>query len=1080
MRFSKVPSSPTLKLPSLQRQARQHWQDILLVVILAAMAGFVSYQGAQLINPLIFDWQNMDVWFQGDSPRVFRDMAVYSGEHFRTTVHPLFVLIVLPLVYIVKIVLSLSPIAAARVVVAAAASLWISLLFITLRLIGCRRLDTTIFSLLGAISAAAVFSFITTDTFIFGSLSILVGLCFVALTQHRKFSPWSYVVVSALTLSITVTNWMVGIHVAIVSHPWKKALLITLQAWLLVVVLVLVQKVVIPTTSARFLLFTETIQGESQHILSEESGSPLQVIKAFVFHTIVMPGIRVIDNFQYPTWPRMTVQISSPGLGSIWGIAAVMLWTALLCLGMWGLFSIRQHLRLRIVLGLTLLGQLGLHLVYGADETFIYAIHFAPLLVVLAALSTLTSARPLAVVLAGLLVVSAGLNNGLQFNQALDFFRIYAQARQEVQTQIQQRPSDPWPRGTGHVVLAAPGSQLVDKAYHEPGGSFSPAVGSFGVSLWLTDGSGLKTTSDDIPLNEIRQQLLWSEQQNIPGILTETKYYQSLWSSIRQGWKLNLKVPTPISTKQMLVIRSVGPAGGSIQSLDWDGQRLLINHRWSVKLDGSGLSKVYLGEEGPQGWMTERSTRTQWQGENGWGYARFELADGRESNLVIEDSTPPAPSLGPTVSSTQAALDLDLPDQEFAASLNAQVAHMMMGLVNGQTRPGDPTHYPSTWHRQGAYVVVALARAGYLDAAKQVSTNLAESNFLGGFGSEADAPGLTIWALSEVGMRLNQPEYDQWLWPHVHQKAQFILEMLSTDKTINRPTDGPVLPALMDNPETKLVADPARDGLIIGRMDRQQPLLFVNAVSYRGLLDAAALADRVNQPDDAKRWRGAAAQLQQAWEKAFKPPESENDRTYASSLWPTWIATSNPAPLVQGLQSRWTKLRDAQGGFSRLPLQTYFDIAEAHQWLFLNQPDRVWKTLHWFWNHQASPGLYTWWEGRGEQNTFQRWERVRGWVNPPHVTPDYWSAAEMLLLQLDMLAYTDKAASEPTIVIGAGIPATWLDKPLKVRGLSMPNAQVDWIWNGKQMDVKIRGNKVKVKLGPAFSPNTPLEIEYLD
>ncbi|BAY48500.1 hypothetical protein SAMD00079811_61250 [Scytonema sp. HK-05] len=302
---------------------------------------------------------------------------------------------------------------------------------------------------------------------------------------------------------------------------------------------------------------------------------------------------------------------------------------------------------------------------------------------------------------------------------------------------------------------------------------------------------------------------------------------------------------------------------------------------------------------------------------------------------------------------------------------------------------------------------------------------------------------------------------------------------MATTEPIHHPVNGPILPQYKKDPNITLVAEPVRDGLIVGRMDHHRPLLFVNAVSYRGLLDAASLADRVQQPADAKRWRDAAAKLQRAWEKAFKPPESENEPTYISSLWPTWVAASHKDALLQGLEARWTKLHDAQGGFRSTPLWTYFDIAEAHQWLFLNRGDRVWTTLQWFWQHQASPGLYTWWEGKGEENTFHLWERVRGWVKPPHLTPHYWTAAEMLLLQLDMLAYTDTQASQPTVVIGAGIPSAWLSQPMSVQGLPMANTQVDWKWNGKQMDVKIRGGQVDVKLGSVFPTDTQLKVEYM-
>ena len=53
--------------------------------------------------------------------------------------------------------------------------------------------------------------------------------------------------------------------------------------------------------------------------------------------------------------------------------------------------------------------------------------------------------------------------------------------REIVKRAMSQRGDDPWPRGAAHVVLAIPGSQQPEKGYHEPGGSFSPAVGSFGV-----------------------------------------------------------------------------------------------------------------------------------------------------------------------------------------------------------------------------------------------------------------------------------------------------------------------------------------------------------------------------------------------------------------------------------------------------------------------------------------------------------------------------------------------------------------------------------------------------------------------
>lgn len=425
MRLSKFLYRYQIRNTSVHRQALQHWQDILLTVAIAIVAGFASYQGAQLIDPaLMFDKQTTDVWFHSDTIRVFNDMAIFESSHPQAAVHPLFALIALPLVSLVKTVLLLEPITAVQIVIATVASFWFSLLFILLRVIGCRRFDATLFSILAATSAAAMFYFVIPETFPFGSLSILLALGLVALGQHRKLSPTWYLAVNTLTLGFTVTNWMAGIFATIINHRRKQSLLIALKALGLVAILVVVQDVIFPHFNAGFLLPFRSITGEISEISKPESGSetsvPLQVVKSFFFDTVVMPGMQLVENIKPRPCLRMTIQASPLGSGSLWGIIAVVLWAALLGLGLWGLFSIRKHLQLRVVLGLTLLGQLILHLVYGT-ETFLYALHFLPLLVVLAALGTLTRARPLALLLAGLLVLSAGVNNGLQLSKATAF-----------------------------------------------------------------------------------------------------------------------------------------------------------------------------------------------------------------------------------------------------------------------------------------------------------------------------------------------------------------------------------------------------------------------------------------------------------------------------------------------------------------------------------------------------------------------------------------------------------------------------------------------------------------------------------
>ena len=658
--------------------------------------------------------------------------------------------------------------------------------------------------------------------------------------------------------------------------------------------------------------------------------------------------------------------------------------------------------------------------------------------------------------------------------------------RAPVRQAMDARPNDPWPRGVGHVILAPPGSREEWKSYHEPGGSFSPTVGSFGVSIWTLNVAGaIEATSDSIPVDQVRQRLVWPSRHGIPVIETETPYYQARWTRATVGAfagnaTLDLKSPLFADKRTTVVIRSVGPAGGPIRSLRWEGVQLVVNGRWRVRITPPPTS-VRMGEEGAELWTLPRldvQPLTQWTGDSGWGYAVLELAPAMSSRVEIEDSYP-MPMPGLRYETTRSGLELHLPEPRFAESLDAQVVHLMMGLVGRETRPGDPTNYPLAWLRDGAYSVVALARAGQLDVARQLSTYFAENDFFGGFGSEADAPGLALWSAEEVSIRLRDHEFDEWLWPHVFRKAEFILEMLNAKQPIRKVVRGPIVPKHWNDPELTLICDPARDGLIIGRMDWHRPLLFVNAVSYRGLLSAAALGERQGHRAEAARWRERAAELQRAWVRAFKPPESENERTYVSGLWPTGVAANDREAFQRGLEGRWAKLRTPEGSFRETPLWTYFEIADAHQWLFLGQPEQTWRTLRWFQNEQASPGLYTWWEGKGEENTFGLWEQIRGWVDPPHVTPHYWTAAEMLLLQLDMLAYVDESASGPTLVLGAGVLSDWLGQPMRSRGMSTRLGAVDWDWDGREMRVTVRGLRCPVRLGPAFPSRTPLRVNYI-
>ena len=209
---------PIIRNREIKDKLEWSWSDFAILVFLASVTLFASFEGARRINPaLVLDLDTFNTWFDGDPVRIFELLTARdSDQHWRTQRHPLFSLIVYPLVRIIRMT-GVEQVAAVNIVMALTTAVWIGSVFVLLRLLTCGRLDALLFTLIAGVSAATVFWSVVPETFIFGSVSILLALALVALTEHRKVASGWYRIVSALTLSFTVTNWMAGILAAFAS-----------------------------------------------------------------------------------------------------------------------------------------------------------------------------------------------------------------------------------------------------------------------------------------------------------------------------------------------------------------------------------------------------------------------------------------------------------------------------------------------------------------------------------------------------------------------------------------------------------------------------------------------------------------------------------------------------------------------------------------------------------------------------------------------------------------------------------------------------------------------------------------------
>lgn len=414
-------AKPSALSPAFFKTVRPYLVDTIVLFVLATAAGIASYSGANQIGANVLDMQRFgDTWFDSDVAAYFEWLKHrFSSLHVRTYKHPLFSLILCLPIYGLK-ALGINLIVATRLYIAAIAAVWLGALYVLLRLLGCRRFDATLFALLGATSAAAMFWFVVPESYPFGSLGFIFAAILTLLAQSQTLPFRSYVAVNIFTIGITVTNWMAGILTAAIGNSRQKALKIWGLTLSIVIVLAGVQKFIFPR--AAFPPFIPKTR-EASYLFSSESGGIVKIVKSLFAHTIVMPQIQILPHPRTDA-PIMLTQFSRPGSGSLWGAVAVGLWLALLGLGLWALFTLKIHRPFRVFLGLLLLGQLLLHLVYTGRETFLYSLHFLPLFISVAALSTLNSrSRLWGVGIAGLLFVCLVVNNIQQFDRARAFYR---------------------------------------------------------------------------------------------------------------------------------------------------------------------------------------------------------------------------------------------------------------------------------------------------------------------------------------------------------------------------------------------------------------------------------------------------------------------------------------------------------------------------------------------------------------------------------------------------------------------------------------------------------------------------------
>jgi len=416
------------------RLSRADWLGVTAAIAFALAVN--GWTASRLSDTLIHP-SGFDIWFESDAPRVLADMTDVDSRHFRTSVHPATSILLTPTVLAIAQIAGIEPATAAQILFPVLAATSAGLLLLALRFMTLPLHAAGLLVAIYATSAAYLHWGGIVELHSIGGLSMTVAL--VALVYGRTRNPLWWVLASAASLSITVTNWMAGLAATIVRWPRRAFVLISSSAFLLIAVLASVQWLIFH--DAKLFFDPRVWLGELRFVgvapTSSDENDPDWLVahnlRSFFLTSVVAPPSEV-----YPREPDRLADTTAwihnhwapLGAMSVPALAASAAWTVLLLLGGWGAVRTPQLRPVAVGLGLLLAGQVLLHSVYGFP-TFLYSLNFLPVLIILAAFAWTTPLRRLASVLAVVVVALGAPNNVSEFASTAATARAIASEHRE-------------------------------------------------------------------------------------------------------------------------------------------------------------------------------------------------------------------------------------------------------------------------------------------------------------------------------------------------------------------------------------------------------------------------------------------------------------------------------------------------------------------------------------------------------------------------------------------------------------------------------------------------------------------------
>jgi hypothetical protein len=336
------------------------------------------------IHPVLMDpTKGAWVWFESDLIRVSQSMISRFANNHDTDVHPIYAIFMYLPTKLMRI-LGASERMSTTLYLTIIAGLWGACLYSVFRGLGQLRKDALLMCLFAGSTSSAIFWCPVTEIY---STSALTG--------------------TSATLSMTITNWMLGLTLTGTANPLRKFARISFDAFLIITLIFAFQKIILP--SAEF--FVPSISGEMDYVFNDRAGSFLDKWRSFFIYSIAIPEVPFFPNPKFPEWMDSSIQLQPITALRAIGALGAALWVVMLTVGTFSAWRNPNHRSYVLALCLFMAFQILLHSVYG-DETFIYSMNYVPTMIVLASFWLLGPWRQLGRIVV-IVAILANLQNNL-------------------------------------------------------------------------------------------------------------------------------------------------------------------------------------------------------------------------------------------------------------------------------------------------------------------------------------------------------------------------------------------------------------------------------------------------------------------------------------------------------------------------------------------------------------------------------------------------------------------------------------------------------------------------------------------